>query len=207
MTTLQQSLINARKVMTKVDDGDFPKGNTNRAMSMGNITDSNGLLSESTPSTIPTPNLPNIDINSAKKDLTPKARMTESQIKNSKLPEAIKKAMIENPIPDVPFNGGGVGLSEEFLSGVKNEMNKQGMGTTSTQKPQRHNKPTSNTKKLSSKNLKSIIKESVREILDEVVDTKINESIGLRSDMNENFQFRVGDKVFYGKITSTKTVK
>jgi len=25
--------------------------------------------------------------------------------------------------------------------------------------------------------------------------------------MGENFQFRVGDKVFYGKITSTKTVK
>ena len=37
--------------------------------------------------------------------------------------------------------------------------------------------------------------------------TRINESIGLRTDMGENFQFRVGDKVFYGKITSTKTVK
>jgi len=118
--------------------------------------------------------------------------------------------MIDNPIPDVPFNGGGVGLSEEFLSGVKNEMSKQGMGSNSTQQPQRQKrqqKTTNTTKKLSSKNLKSIIKESVREILDEVVDTKINESIGLRSDMNENFQFRVGDKVFYGKITSTKTVK
>ena len=210
MTTLQQSLVNAKKVMNKVDDGNFKKGNTSNSMPM-NMTDSSGLLSELPSNITPNiPNLPKVDINSAKKDLTPKARMTESQIKNSKLPEAIKQARIDNPIPDVPFNGGGVGLSEEFLSGVKNEMSKQGMGFNSTQQPQRQKrqqKTTNTTKKLSSKNLKSIIKESVREILDEVVDTKINESIGLRSDMNENFQFRVGDKVFYGKITSTKTVK
>jgi len=211
MTTLQQSLINAKKVMNKVDGGNFSKGNINQSMPpMGNVTDSSGLLSEppsmSTPSI---PNLPTVDINSAKKDLTPKARMTESQIKNSKLPEAIKKAMIDNPIPDVPWNGGGVGLSEEFLSGVKNEMSKQGMSTSAPQ-PQKQSQlhqSSQTTKKLSSKNLKSIIKESVKEILDEVVNTKINESIGLRTDMNENFQFRVGDKVFYGKITSTKTVK
>ena len=208
MTTLQQSLINAKKVMSKVDDGNFTKGSTQRSIPMGNVTDSTGLLSKS-PSmgTQPTPTLPNLDMNSARKDLTPKSRMTEAQIKNSKLPEAIKQAMINNPIPDVPWNGSGVGLSEEFLSGVKNEMNKQGMATSPSRQPQQSTLPSSKTKKLSSKNLKSIIKESVKEILDEVVSTKINESIGLRTDMNENFQFRVGDKVFYGKITSTKTVK
>ena len=195
--------------MNKVDGGNFTKGNTNRAMPMGNITDTTGLLSEAPSMSTPSiPNLPSVDINSAKKDLSPKSRMTESQIKNSKLPDAIKQAMIDNPIPDVPWNGGGVGLSEEFLSGVKNEMDKQGMPTAlPTQQPSLTPKPTTTTKKLSSKNLKSIIKESVKEILDEVVNTKINESIGLRTDMNENFQFRVGDKVFYGKITSTKTVK
>ena len=31
--------------------------------------------------------------------------------------------------------------------------------------------------------------------------------MGVRTDMGENFQFRVGDKVFYGKITSSKTIK
>ncbi len=208
MTTLQQSLINARKVMTKVDNGDFSKGNSNRTVSMGNVTDSSGLLSQS-PNMVtqPTSQLPDVDMSSARKDLTPKSRMTESQIKNSKLPEAIKQAMIDNPIPDIPWNGGGVGLSENFLNGVKNEMDKQGMSVNQTKKPQQPSKTTNKTKKLSSQNLKSIIKESVKEILDEVVNTKINESIGLRTDMNENFQFRVGDKVFYGKITSTKTVK
>ena len=209
ITTLQQSLINAKKVMNKVDGGNFSKGNVNQSVPMGNVTDSSGLLSESPSMSTPTiPNLPTVDINSAKKDLTPKARMTEDQIKKSKLPEAIKKAMIDNPIPDIPWNGGGASLSEEFVSGVKNEMNKQGMATSTQKYPQKQSTTSPvTTKKLSSKNLKSIIKESVKEILDEVVNTKINESIGLRTDMNENFQFRVGDKVFYGKITSTKTVK
>ena len=137
MTTLQQSLINARKVMTKVDNGDFSKGNSNRTVSMGNVTDSSGLLSQS-PNMVtqPTSQLPDVDMSSARKDLTPKSRMTESQIKNSKLPEAIKQAMIDNPIPDIPWNGGGVGLSENFLNGVKNEMDKQGMSVNQTKKPQ-----------------------------------------------------------------------
>ena len=133
MTTLQQSLINAKKVMNKVDDGNFTKGNTSRSMPMGNITDSSGLLIEVPSQSIPsTPTLPNMNVSGAKKDLAPKSKMTESQIRNSKLPEAIKQAMIDRPIPDIPWNGGGVGLSEEFLSGVKNEMNKQGMSTSSS---------------------------------------------------------------------------
>jgi hypothetical protein len=137
--------------------------------------------------------------------------MSTERINNSKLPDVIKEAMISTPIPDIPFNGGGTSLSDDFLSGVKTQMDKQGISTsiqpqsniadlvTESIKPK--------TQKLSSKNLKSLIKESVKELLDEVVSTKINESIGLRTDMGENFQFRVGDKVFYGKITSTKTVK
>ena len=55
--------------------------------------------------------------------------------------------------------------------------------------------------------LKSIIKESVKELIDEAVDTRINESVNMKTDANENFSFRVGDKIFYGKITSTKQVK
>ena len=45
----------------------------------------------------------------------------------------------------------------------------------------------------------SIIKESVKELIDE--------TIGLKTDNEENFQFRVGNKIFYGKITSSKNIK
>ena len=195
MTTLQQSLINAKKVMSKVDDGNFSKGNVN--LSQANITDSSGLMSQP-PQQSMSQSLPTVDMSSGRQDLSPKANLTEDRINKSKLPEAIKKAMIENPIPDIPFNGGGVGLSEEFLSGVQQQMSKQGLSSPS---PQQIPQPstTKSTKKITSKNLKSIIKESVKELL--------NETIGLKKDANENFQFRVGDKIFYGKITSSKTVK
>ena len=81
-------------------------------------------------------------------------------------------------------------------------MSKQGLSSSSPQKiPQQvpQQVTTQSTKKITSKNLKSIIKESVKELL--------NETIGLKKDTDENFQFRVGDKIFYGKITSSKTVK
>ena len=203
MTTLQQSLVNARKVMNKVDGGDFSKGNVELPQS--NVSDSSGLLSQA-----PTPPLPNINTGGGKQDLAPKSQMTEEHIKNSKLPDAIKKAMIETPIPDIPFNGGGAGLSEEFLSGVKNQMDKQGIPTSNSNSTnpipipslQEYSTPTTKkpkTQKLSTTSLKSIIKESVKELLDE--------SIGFKKDSDENFQFRVGDRIFYGKITSSKSVK
>ena len=204
ISTLQQSLINAKKVMNKVDGGNFSTGNV--GLSQPNITDSTGLISPSTPESIPQ-SVPSIDTGTARQDLSPKSNLTEDRIKKSKLPDAIKQAMIDNPIPDIPFNGGGAGLSEEFLSGVKNQMDKQGISTSIPSTQQLVTPTTPQTKKLSSKNLKSIIKESVKELIDEVVNSKINENIGVRTDMGENFQFRVGDKVFYGKITSSKTIK
>ena len=203
MTTLQQSLINARKVMNKVDGGDFSKGNVQ--LSQSNISDSSGLISE-----VQAPPLPNINTGGGKQDLSPKSHITEEHIKNSRLPDAIKKAMIESPIPDIPFNGGGAGLSEEFLSGVKTQMDKQGIPTSNPNVAnpipipslQEYSTPTTKkpkTQKLSATSLKSIIKESVKELLDE--------SIGFKKDSDENFQFRVGDRIFYGKITSSKSVK
>lgn len=208
ISTLQQSLINAKKVMNKVDGGGFTKSSNN--LTPPNPTQNINM--ESVQQHIPQlPTTPEPTLSSGPPNLNPKANMSAERINNSKLPDAIKEAMISTPIPDIPFNGGGTSLSDDFLSGVRTQMDKQGI-SNSTQ-PQNNVadlvtesiKP--KTQKLSSKNLKSIIKESVKELLDEVVNTKINESIGLRTDMGENFQFRVGDKVFYGKITSTKTVK
>jgi len=197
ISTLQQSLINAKRVMNKVDGGTLSNQNV-RAQSHS-VTDSGGLMAETS-----VPALPNVDINSARQDLSPKLRMTETLINKSKLPDAVKQAMINSPIPDIPFNGGSVGLSEEFLSGVKTQMNKQGISTSSevVSTTQQNSVPpptTTTTKKITSKNLKSIIKESVKELLDE--------TIGFKKKSNENFQFRVGDRIFYGKITSSKSVK
>ena len=117
--------------------------------------------------------------------------------------------MISNPIPDVPM-GSSMGLSEEFIGGVKEAMNKQDIPTSTQRLEETITEsitPTATKNKMTKSSLKSIIRESVKELIDEAVDTKINESVNLKTDTNENFSFRVGDKMFYGKITSTKQVK
>ena len=141
--------------------------------------------------------------------MSPKANITEDKINNSKLPDAIKKLMINNPIPDVPM-GSSMSLSDDFIGGVKEAMNKQEIPTSPHKLQQTITEsivPNSTKNKMTKSSLKSIIKESVKELIDDVVNTKINESVNMKTDTNENFSFRVGDKIFYGKITSTKQVK
>jgi len=203
LTSLQQSLINAKKVMNKVDGGNIPSGNI--SLPQGNISEALTQLPQNIPQ------LPNVDtdISSARKDMSPKSNMTEDRINNSKLPDAIKKLMISTPIPDVPM-GSSMGLSEDFIGGIKDAMNKQDIPTSPHELmdvPVGSVVPKSTKNKMTKTSLKSIIKESVKELIDEAVDTKINESINLKTDTNENFSFRVGNKLFYGKITSTKQVK
>ena len=199
ISTLQQSLINARKVMQKVDTG----------ISVDRTTSVSRTSQSPIPSlpVAPLPNLPNVDTGGARKDLSPKKHMTEQKINGSNLPDVIKQAMIQSPIPDVPF-GGQAGLSEEFLEGVRDGMKKQDMPVSYGENIGEEIVTTSPTKnKISNKNLKSLIKESVRELMNEVITKKIDESIELRTESKENFQFRVGKRVFYGNITSSKTVK
>jgi|21_taG_2_1085346.scaffolds.fasta_scaffold00021_3 hypothetical protein len=207
LSTLQQSLINARKVMNKVDTGDFSKGSSTNPLSMGSVTDSSGLLSENLPPVQPLPNIPQVSATD-RQDLSPKKGMTEERINNSKLPDVIKQAMIKNPIPEIPFNGG-VGLTEDFLSGVKEQMEKQDIPVSTHNSKSQQIQPNTKSKsnKLTSKNLKSLIKESVRELITEVVDERVQEAIDMKTSSDENFQFKVGDRLFYGKITSSKSLK
>jgi len=213
ISTLQQSLINAKKIMNKVDSGTVsavhndlthstPTQNINMESVQKHISNTPVI-----PSIQPLPNIP-APSSSDRRDLAPKAAITEDRINKSKLPDVIKQAMIKNPIPDVPF-GGGAGLDESFLKNVRTEMDKQGMPTTQSNSVGDiiEQKTSPSTKKISSGNLKSIIKEAVKELLDETISAKLHESIGPRKKAGENFQFTVGDKVFYGKITSSKTIK
>ena len=200
ITTLQQSLINAKKVMNKVDGGNLSKGDSRSITTPSNMP-------STTMSSAPIPNLPNVDTSGARKDLSPKKFMTEQKINSSKLPDAVKQAMINTPIPDVPF-GGTAGLSEEFLEGVRDGMKKQDIPVSyggEIREEMSVTQPTRN--KITNRNLKSLIKESVRELMNEVITKKIDESIELRTKTKENFQFRVGKRVFYGNITSSKIQK
>jgi hypothetical protein len=85
---LMSKLVQAKKLMNKVDTGDFERGNIDESRLIAPSNDSE-YLSESYEQSQPQVNT------------RPVGTPTADRIQQSKLPDAIKKAMIENPIPQI----------------------------------------------------------------------------------------------------------
>tara|TARA_B100002019_G_C21207640_1_gene567599 strand:+ start:708 stop:1313 length:606 start_codon:yes stop_codon:yes gene_type:complete len=201
MKNLEQSLLNARKFM---DHSAMNKRSGNRNIS--------------TPPTQPTVNnlqeaqLPNVGVpTSTQPNMNPKANMSKESIMNSRLPDAIKKAMIETPIPDVNPTPQ---LSESFVDKVSKKMNSQEYSVQNMRNTANSNVnasiptqqstdpiPPIGSNDLDKNTLKSTIKECIREILKE--EKVLMESTNIK----ENLQLRVGNKLFTGNIKSVKTIK
>lgn len=109
-------------------------------------------------------------------------------IKNSRLPDAIKKLMIEHPIEQPTSMGGSVTLSDELVEKAARLMGQ-------SKKPVVEQASVN----YDSDNLRSVLKEVVKEVLSE--NGLIIESVEKSSD---NFRFQVGKHVFEGKLTKVK---
>jgi hypothetical protein len=112
-------------------------------------------------------------------------------IKNSKLPDAIKKLMIEHPIEQPTSMGGNVTLSDELVEKAARLMGNQ--------KKQIVEQPVVSN---NSSDLRKILKEVVTEVLLE--SGVIAES---SEKSNEAFRFQVGKHVFEGKLTKVKKLQ
>ena len=121
--------------------------------------------------------------------------VTEDRIKNSKLPEAIKRLMIEHPIAQPLQQQTTSVLTDEMIEKASRLMGKE--KPTVLESKQTNTKPTSN-----NGDLKKMIKESVKEILVEY--GVIPES---SEDTNEQMTIRVGKHIFEGKISKIKKVQ
>ena len=119
---------------------------------------------------------------------------TEDRILNSKLPDEIKKLMIEHPI-DQPTMGvnTNVGITNDLVERASRLMNTQPKQNISESQPIQQTN--------SSLDIKSIIKETVKEVLKE--NGLLTES---ETKSNEQFKFRVGQHLFEGKITKIKKI-
>lgn len=121
----------------------------------------------------------------------------ESKIINSKLPDEIKKLMIEHPIHQPnPMSPSNTVLSDNIIEAASRLMN--------TNKKEVVNEAPKkvNNQQLDMAAFKPLIKEAVREILKE--NGLIVES---ETKSNEMFSFKVGTHVFEGKITKIKKIK
>ena len=110
--TLQEKLIQAKAVMDRVD---------------GTPSNNNGMqhsLTESNPNLPPVSNNFNtgsIDSVIQENNNLTRPTITEDKISKSNLPDAIKKLMIDHPIPEVSFGGG---IPDSLIEGAAAKMKK-----------------------------------------------------------------------------------
>ena len=128
--------------------------------------------------------------------------LTSDRVMASKLPDAIKRLMIEHPI-DVPNSmGGGSVLSDELVEKAARLMNTDARGNQVNQPKQRiqEQSPTQQPQ-FNNKQLREMLKEVVEEVL---LENGILAESTQKS--NEVFSFKVGKHIFEGKVTKIKKI-
>jgi hypothetical protein len=180
---LMQRLVQAKKVMQKVETGQFEKGSVNEEILR---SDPEEVLKSQTIQQpwSQNPSVPNLQ-----------------KIQESKLPDAIKKAMIENPIPQISLSDS---LDLNFVEKTKKLMESQGVSSkpTKTQSSQ-----INNTELI--KQLSPLIENVVRKTVTEILDSKLNQILTAQQTLsiNESLVLKVGDSIFKGKITGVNKSK
>jgi hypothetical protein len=132
------------------------------------------------------------------------------RIKNSKLPDEIKKLMIEQPIVQPSSMNGGSVISNDIIEGAQRLMNINSNSTT----PQESVAKGLTTKQPSPSNfnlneMKSMIRDVVRDTVRDVVREELKDAgmmVESTTDSNEIIQFKVGKHIFVGKVTKVKKV-
>lgn len=181
---LMMKLVQAKKVMNKVETGSFERGNVNET------------VLRSDPEEL-----------SAQYNQQPQVRQQEYQQSNvnrimeSKLPDAIKKAMIENPINQISLTDS---LDLNFVEKTKRLMESEGVSTKKSPSKQQGSSPSYN-----SNDLIPIIENIVRKTVTEILDAKLNQILTAQQTLsiNENLVLKVGDSIFKGKITGVNKSK
>ena len=129
--------------------------------------------------------------------------LTSDRVMASKLPDAIKKLMIEHPI-EIPnsMGGGGSVLSDELVEKATRLMNTDARGN-------QVNQPKQIVREQSQPQQPQINNKQLREMLKEVVEEVLQEN-GILAEStqksNEVFSFKVGKHIFEGKVTKIKKI-
>ena len=197
---LQEKLIQAKAVMDKVDG---------KSSTHSNQINSNSGSNPNLPpvsNNFNTQSINNVIDTNTKLSTPPK--ITEEKVNSSNLPDAIKKLMIDHPIPEVSF---GNQIPSSVIEGAAEKMKSLGGIPTTSTRPTKNN-ASSNTKqhnksqKLTQSGLKSLIRETIKDSLGTLIDEAISERLTESKNVNESIKIVVGSTVFAGKISSTKNL-
>lgn len=142
----------------------------------------------------------------------PTKPIEQTKILNSKLPDEIKKLMIEQPIVQ-PNSMGSTTISNDIIEGAQRlmKMDKPNMvqdNVTSQPKTQQK-QPTTNTS-FNMNEMKTMIRDVIRDTVRDVIREELQEA-GILSESTENanevIQFKVGKHIFMGKVTKIQKLK
>jgi hypothetical protein len=183
---LMHKLVQAKKVMNKVDGGNYERGHVNE----------NILRSD--PS--------EIDMSQVQQSNTSRpvsGPVNVERIQNSKLPDAIKRAMIESPIPQMDQISLTDSLDMNIIQGAKRLMEQEGLSSKKSQPQQRQQ--VSSMGNIDMNAIAVLIENTVRKVMDE----KLNQILTAQQtqSINENLVLKVGDSIFKGKITGVNKSK
>jgi hypothetical protein len=216
LSSLEQSLLSAKKFM---DHDKMKVGEATQQYSREQEPPME-LLSSLPPGQAPATTPPR------QQNMSPHASLTPERINSSGLPSAIKEAMITHPIPDINT---GSNLDSDFLDRVAGKMNDERYSVNAMRSsannsvdvvpnpvlesrsvtPIQNNTipaPTNLPSSVDVMSLKDEIKLMISESLDELVESKVNKLLTESKNVKENLQFRIGSKIFTGKISKVKSI-
>lgn len=135
--------------------------------------------------------------------------VNEEKIRNSRLPDAIKKAMIENPIEQPTMNSL-ESLDMKIFEGAKRLMKEENIPSKyQKQAPPTQRRSNQATSSVDATQLAEIIAPLIESTVRKVLDEKLTQILTAQQTgtINENLAIKVGDSIFSGKITKVKSTK
>ena len=194
---LLQKLMVSKKIMDKHNN--MERGQS-RNINMGNQGMSSPML-ESYDAVPASFNIPQEYMQEVQKPQQMSTAGIEDRISKSKLPDEIKKLMMEHPIqqPNMGMSSGAV-LSDDLVEKAARLMNSNAKGENILEgNSQRRSPQPQNMSQFNMDDIKKVVRETVQEVLSE--NGLLIESEGKSSDM---FKFRVGQHLFEGKVLKVK---
>lgn len=140
----------------------------------------------------------------------PTKPIEQTKILNSKLPDEIKKLMIEQPIVQ-PSSMGSSTISDDIIEGAQRlmKMDRPNVSQANVKsQPKTQQQPTNTSFNLNE--MKTMIRDVIRDTVRDVIREEL-EVAGLISETTENanetIQFKVGKHVFMGRVTKIQKIK
>ena len=145
-------------------------------------------------------NLPQEFLQESKNITKEPQEITQDKILSSRLPDEIKRLMIEHPIAQPKGVGTTPTISNELVEKASRLMSTNAAGNIV--KESKTNRPTQSFTGLDAETIKSIVRETVQEVLSE--NGLLIES---SQKSNDTFSFKVGKHIFEGKVTKIKKIQ